>query len=104
MGRPTPLTQRLSLDRLEEGFDSRVVVAIPSSAHRRLEAMLAQDFLIVVGTELAAAVLTIGTTLQQRLQRDGHVQRPDGQVSSHAIANRRANHAPGPQIEDDNGS
>jgi hypothetical protein len=53
---PRALPQKLSLDRLEERFDCRIVIASPGPAHRHLEAMLAQDFLVVMGTILAAAV------------------------------------------------
>ena len=45
---PGTLPQQFSLDRLEKGFDSGVVVAIPGPAHRHLEVVLAQDFLVVV--------------------------------------------------------
>lgn len=45
---PRSLPQQLSLDCLKEGFDRRVVVAIAFATHRHLEAMLAQDFLVVV--------------------------------------------------------
>ena len=44
------------LDRLEEGLDCGVVIAVALAAHRHLEPMLAQDLLVVVRTVLAAAV------------------------------------------------
>ena len=64
--------QQLSLDRLEEGFDRCVVVAIPSSAHRRLEPMLAKDLLVVMRTVLAAAVGMVNATFGRPAQSNGH--------------------------------
>ena len=46
--RPRPLPQQLGLDRLEERLDGRIVVAISRPAHRHLEAVLAQDLLVIV--------------------------------------------------------
>ena len=42
--------------------------------------MLAQDFLIVVGTVLAAAIRVMDAALRWSPQRNGHVQRPDRKV------------------------
>lgn len=53
---PGLLPEQLSFDGLEEGFDSRVVVAIPSSAHGRLEPILAHHLLVVMRAVLAPAV------------------------------------------------
>ena len=53
---PRPAPNQLGLDRLEEGLNGCVVIAVAFSAHRRLEPMLTQDFLIVVRTVLAAAI------------------------------------------------
>src|SRR6056297_3390124 len=61
--------------------------------------MLAQDFLIVVGTVLAAAVRVMDATLRWSPQRNSHVQRAE--VTLHAIADGPADHPPGMQIEDD---
>ncbi len=36
-----PLLQQLGLDGFEERLNRRIIVAIPSAAHRRLEPMLA---------------------------------------------------------------
>ena len=65
---PGALPQQLSLDRLEEGFDSRVVVAIASPAHRCLEPMLAQDFLIVVRAILTAAICVVDAAFWRSAQ------------------------------------
>ncbi len=39
---------QLGLDGVEEGFYGGVVIAVAFSAHRRLQAVLAQDLLVVV--------------------------------------------------------
>ena len=45
---PRPPPDELSLDGLEERLDSGLGVTIALAAHRHLEAMLTQDFLIVL--------------------------------------------------------
>ena len=55
-GFPRPAPDQLSLDGLEEGLNGGVVIAIAFAAHRRLEPMLTQDLLVVVGPVLAAAI------------------------------------------------
>ena len=49
-----------------------VVVAIALAAHGYLEAMLAQDLLIIVGTILAAPVGMVDAALWRLTERDGH--------------------------------
>ena len=53
---PRPAPDQLSLDRLEEGFDGGIVIAVALAAHRGQQPMLAQDLLIVMRTVLAATV------------------------------------------------
>ena len=55
-GFPRASPNQLGLDRLEEGLNGGVIVAIALAAHRHLEPMLAQDLLIVMRTILAAAI------------------------------------------------
>ena len=98
---PGSLPQQLSLDRLEERLDCRVIIAIAFAAHRHLEAMLAQDFLIVVGAILTAAICVVDAAFWRSAQSYGHVQRPDRQVALHPIADGPADDAPRMQIEDD---
>ena len=45
---PRMLPDQFNLDGFEEGFDDSVIITITLAAHRCLEAMLAQDLLIVV--------------------------------------------------------
>ena len=57
--RPRPSADaydQFGLDRLEEGLNGGVIVAIALATHRHLEPMLAQDLLIVMRTILAAAI------------------------------------------------
>ncbi len=55
-GFPGAAPDQFGLDRFAEALDSSVIVAIALAAHRRVEAMLAQNLLIVVRTVLAAAI------------------------------------------------
>ena len=43
-------------DGFEEGFHGRIIIAISLAAHGYFEAILAQDFLIVMRTILTAAI------------------------------------------------
>lgn len=45
-----------SLDRFEEGFEGRVVLAIAFAAHRYLEAILAQKLLVIEGAFVATSI------------------------------------------------
>ena len=47
-GFPGAPPNQLGLDGLEEGFDGGVVIAVDFAAHRRFQAMIGQDLLIVV--------------------------------------------------------
>ena len=91
---------QFSLDGFEERFDSCIVIAIALSAHRHLEAMLAQDLLIVVRTILRSTVRMMDAALGRCPECDGHLQRPDRQVTFHPVADRPADHAAGMQVQD----
>lgn len=60
--RPGSLPRQTSHDRLEEGLGGRIIKAVPGSAHRRSDAILSQDFLMVVRAVLAAAVCMMDTS------------------------------------------
>ena len=60
---PRPAPDHLGLDGLEEGLDSGVVIAVALTAHRYLEAVLPQDFLIVVRTILRPAIRVMDAAL-----------------------------------------
>ena len=55
-GLPVAAPDQFGLQRLEEAFDGRIVVAVAFPTHRNLEAVLAQQFLVIVGTVLRSAV------------------------------------------------
>ena len=91
---PRPAPDQLGLDGLEECLDGGVVIAIALAAHRYLEAVFAQDLLVVVGAVLAAAVAVEDAAARRGSQGDGHLQRPDRQVALHAVADGPADDAP----------
>jgi hypothetical protein len=55
-GLPCGPPDQFGLDRIEEGLNGGVIVAVTLAAHRHLEPMLAQDLLIVMRTIVAAAI------------------------------------------------
>lgn len=91
---PRPSPNQLSLDRLEERLASGVVVAVAFATHRYLETVLAQEFLIIVRTVLAAAIRVMDAALWRLSQCDRHLQGPDRQVTLHAIADSLADYVP----------
>ena len=95
------MPQQLGLDRLEEGLDGRVVVAVSLAAHGHLEPVLAQNFLIVTRTILAATIRMVNAALRRLPQGNGHVQGPDRQVMLHPVAHRPADHTPRMEVQDD---
>ena len=88
---PGPLPQQFSFDRREEGFDRRVVVAIPGTAHRHFGGVLAQDLLVIVRAVLAAAIRMMDAALGRSPQRNRHVQRPDREIALHPVAEGPSN-------------
>ena len=62
--------------------------------HRHFEAVLSQDFLIVVRTILRPAIRVMDAALWRRSEGYGHVQCPDRQVPLHPVAHRPTDHAP----------
>ena len=58
-GFPTPTPDQFGLEGLEEGLDGGIVETIALAAHRHLEAMLAQELLIVVTAILRAAIRVV---------------------------------------------
>lgn len=85
---------QFSLDGLEEGLNSRIVVAIAFARHRYFEPMLAQELLIIMRTVLAAPIRVMNAAIGRLPERDGHLQRSDRQVTFHPIAHRPADHTP----------
>lgn len=65
---------QFSLEGLEEGLDSGIVITVPSAAHRYLEAQFAEPLLIVVGTILTAPVGVVNAALRWVSKGYGVVQ------------------------------
>jgi len=70
------------------------IVTIAFSAHRHLEAVLAQQLLIVVCAVLRAAIGVMNAARWRPSDRDCHVQGPQGQILLHAVADGPANDPP----------
>ncbi len=62
--------------------------------------MVAQNFLVIVRTVLAASVTMENAAPRRGPERDGHFQRPNRQIAFHAITDGPADHAPGVQVQD----
>ena len=99
-GLPGAAPDEFRLQRLEEAFDGGVVVAIALTAHRNLEAVFAQQLLIVVGTVLRSAIRVMDAAPWRPADRDRHVQGPQGQILLQAVADGPADHAPREKVND----
>ena len=71
---------------LEPMAQNGSIVTIAFAAHRYLEAVLAQQLLVVVGTVLRPAIRMMNAARWWPSDRDGHVQRPECQILLHAVA------------------
>lgn len=68
-GLPRLSPNQFRLDRFEEGFVRRVIIAVAFAAHGYLEAVLTQQFLIIVRTLLATPVRVVNAALGRRCRR-----------------------------------
>ena len=100
-GLPVSAPDHFRLEGFEKALDRCVVIAVPFAAHRRCQAVFAQDFLVVVRTVLAATIRVMDASLGWLAQGDGHVQGTDRQVLLHPVADRPPDHPAGMQVEDD---
>ena len=104
---------QFGFDGFEEGLDGGVIVTITLAAHPLpgsgllanhetgdLEAMLAQDLLVIVRTILTATVGMMDAALGRRSECYGHVQSPDRQVTLHPIADGPTNDWPRMKVQD----
>ena len=57
----------------KEGLHDAIVVTVALAAHRNLEAVLAQQLLIVVGAILRSAIRVMNAAWWWPSDRDGHV-------------------------------
>ena len=92
-GLPRVPPDQLRFDGLEKRFDSSVIVAITLAAHRYLEVVLVQDFLVVVRTILAATIRVMDAALGRCAESNRHLQCPDRKITFHAVADGPTNHA-----------
>ena len=99
-GLPVAPPDQFSLQRLEEAFDGRIVIAVAFPAHRNLEPVLAQQLLIVVGTVLRSAICVVDAAGWRPSNCDRHVQCPERQILLHAVADGPADHSARKQIND----
>ena len=90
----------LGLERLEEAFDVGIVVTIAFSARRDLEAVLAQQLVIIVGAVLRPAIRVMDASRWRRSDGDCYAQGPQGQILLHAVADQPADHAPREKVND----
>ncbi len=81
-------------------FDGGVVKAVSLAAHRDLEMMPAQELLVVVAAISQAAIGVVNAARRRLAQVDGHLQRPDREVTLHAVADGPADHAARIEIDD----
>ncbi len=84
-GLPVAAPDQFGLQRLEEAFDGRIVMAIVFPAHRWLESVLAQK-LLRVSAVLRPAICVVNAALWWPAQGDRHVQRPESQIRLQAVA------------------
>ena len=61
------------------------VVTIAFSAHQHFEAVLPQDFLIVMRVILRPEICVMDAAFRLRYERDSNVQRPDSQITLPAV-------------------
>ncbi len=74
-GVPVATPDQFGLERFEEAFDGRIVVAVAFPAHRNLEPVLAQQLLVIVGTVLRAAIRVMSASRWWPSDRDRRVSR-----------------------------
>ena len=91
---------QLGLDGFEERLDGGVIIAISFTTHRRFEVMLAQDLLVIVRAVLAATIGVMDAAFGWCSEGYGHLQRPDRQITLHAVTDRPTDNAPGVQVQD----
>ena len=80
-GFPGMPPDQFGFDGLDERLDSRIVIAISLSTHRDFEAVLSQDFLIIMRAILQPAICMMDAAFGRLPERDGHLQRTDRQIT-----------------------
>ena len=77
-----------------------IVVAIAFPTHRYLNAVLAQDLLIVVRSVLATAIRMMNVALGWLPERNCHLQDSDREIALHTIAHGPTDHPSRMQAQD----
>jgi hypothetical protein len=98
---PVSAPDHFSLEGFEKALNCGVVITIALAAHGCCQTMFSQDFLIVMGTVLAAAIRVMNTAFWWPAQRNGHVQGTDREIFLHPVADGPTYHPAGMQVEDD---
>lgn len=78
VGLPVVTSYQFGFQRLEEALDGGIVIAVAFPAHRSLEPVLADQFLIVVSIVLRSEVRVMNAPWRRPSDHDCHVQRPQG--------------------------
>lgn len=92
---------QLSFECFEERRNGRIVIALNLAAHRCLDAMSAQDLLVIVETVLRPTIRVMEAVLGWRTKRNRPLLSPDCQAPFHPMARGPTNNAARMQVEDD---
>jgi hypothetical protein len=98
--RPALPPDQFGFQRFEERLDRRVVVTIALAAHRWLDLVLLELFLVIVDGILAAAIAVEDTVFWRLAQVYGHIESTDRQILLHPIADRSTDDAATLKVED----
>ena len=82
---PRMTPDQFRFDGLEGRLNGGVIITISLAAHQYLEAMLAQDLLVIVRTLLVATIRVMDAALRWCSECDCHFQCTDRQVAFHAV-------------------
>ena len=97
-GRPSPLVDDFNLERVEEAFHGRIVVAASGTAHRRFGSHRNALLAVRLGCVLAAAVRMTDEAFGRSLPLRGHHQGGQRQFGAHVVAHRPSNNLAGRQV------
>lgn len=83
---PSVPPDQFGFEGFEEGLDGGIIIAVSLTAHRHLEAQIAQPLLIIVGTVLTATVSVVKAAWWRVAKGHGIVQSLQCQIAFQAIA------------------
>jgi hypothetical protein len=90
----------LALQRAEEAFHGGIVVPAANPVHTGLDIVLFEQLLVGVVGVLTALIRMVNETRTWLALTEGHLQRPQGQLSGHAIRHRPADNPARAQVQD----